>query len=108
MSATKVSINGVTSVTYNYVTILTKEGVNKDFHFIQDFLLHNDIVYTLTQPEEVSVRAVLVIWNIGVCNAGNQSVPPSISFTHSGKSLMITPTVVREALQIPTKNGYNL
>ena len=71
-------------------------------------MLYNDIGYALTQPVEVSIRAVLAIWTTSVYSFGNHSVPPSICFTHNLETMMITPTVVREALYIPAKHGYNL
>lgn len=47
------------------------------------------------------------IWNNVTYNPGNASVLPSITFPYNGETLMITPTVVCEALHIHVKIAYN-
>lgn len=61
----------------------------------------SEIGYTLTQLDEMSVRAVLTIWNHETYNTCSVSVPPAITFPYKEEILIITPIVVCEALHIP-------
>lgn len=99
---------GITFVTDNYSAFLRKPGVHENFHFVQEFLRTSVIGHALTQLQEVCGKVVLAIWNYATFHPESTNVAPRITFLHDGKTLIITPSVVYNALNIPNKNGYTL
>ena len=59
MSTTAFEIDGAKFVTNNYAAILDNDEAPKEFHLIQDFLAHSELMYALTQPESISPSQVL-------------------------------------------------
>ena len=62
MSTTAFEFNGAKFVTNNYAAILDNDEAPKEFHLIQDFLAHSELMYALTQPESISPSQVLTFW----------------------------------------------
>ena len=62
MSTTAFEHDGAKFVTNNYAAILDNDEAPKEFHLIQDFLAHSELMYALTQPESISPAQVLTFW----------------------------------------------
>lgn len=108
MATSKFYFEGVSFVTNSYAAILRKQGVNEDFHFVQDFFQTSEIGHALTRPQEVYGHAIFAIWNNKTFYPGCTNVSPLFTFPHDGETLTITPSVVHNALNLPNKHGYTL
>lgn len=89
-------------------TILSKDIVSSEFHFIQEFLSISDVGFALTNPDEISARALLKIWRTEVYADGGANQAPSITFMHENELKVIIPRVVCEALGIHVHTAYNV
>ena len=92
--------NNLKFVNKNFAAILDKPSAPEPFHKVQDFLKSSSIGYALVQPESISTSAVILIWSTA------EVQEDSIKFTYADKEYVITPEVVRQALQLPEITSY--
>ena len=73
MSTNAFEIDGAKFVTNNYAAILYNTEAPSEFHLIQDFLAHSELMYALTQPESFSPSQVLTFWRTARYDDGGGS-----------------------------------
>ena len=101
MAPKDIIYNGYKFVPNNYAAILDKDSAPSEFNFVQDFLEHSEIGFSLTQPQSISTDQVVRFWSTGYYYDGGQQGTPSIVFTVEDVEYMVTPTTVRRALHLP-------
>lgn len=104
MSYTKFSPSGkVAYAITNCVALMEKESVHADFHPLMDFLRNSTVSYALTASPPIYAEIVQEMWSTADCS----SAGGEINFTIKGKSYIITPSVINEALHFPESNFEN-
>ena len=98
MSTKAFESDGAKFVTNNYAALLNNDEAPKEFHLIQDYLAHSDLMYALTQPEVISPVQVLTLWRSARYNNGGEHGSPSLTCTYEGQEYLVTPETVRKAL----------
>ncbi|KAK1367930.1 hypothetical protein POM88_034022 [Heracleum sosnowskyi] len=102
---TKFSSSGkVAYAITNFVGLLEKESVHADFHPLMDFLKNSPISYALTASPPIYAEIVQEMWSTADCS----STRGGIKFTIKGKSYIVTPSVINEALHFPESNFENI
>ena len=107
MSTTAFEVDGAKFVTNNYAAILDNDEAPKEFHLIQDFLAHSELMYALTQPESISPSQVLTFWRTARYDDGADHGSPSLSCDYEGQEYFVSPATVRKALHLPEHNKFD-
>ena len=100
MSTTAFEFDGAKFVTNNYAAILDNDEAPKEFHLIQDFLAHSELMYALTQPESISPSQVLTFWRTARYDDGGDHGSPSLTCDYEGQEYFVSPATVRKALHL--------
>ncbi|KAL1834206.1 hypothetical protein ACET3Z_003857 [Daucus carota] len=102
-SLTKFSSKGkVKYAITNFAALLAKELVHPNFHPLMDFLKNSPISYALTASPTIYAEIVQDMWSTADCSTEGE-----IKFTIKGKSYILTPALINEALQLPDSNFEN-
>ncbi|KAL1811236.1 hypothetical protein ACET3Z_021301 [Daucus carota] len=107
MSTTAFEFNGAKFVTNNYSAILDNDEAPKEFHLIQDFLAHSELMYALTQPELISPSQVLTLWRTANYDDGGENGSPSLTCDYEGQEYVVSPATIRKALHLPEEKKYD-
>ena len=107
MSTTAFEFDGAKFVTNNYAAILDNDEAPKEFHLIQDFLAHSELMYALTQPESISPSQVLTLWRTARYDDGGDQGSPSLTCDYEGQEYFVSPATVRKALHLPEHNKFD-
>ncbi|XP_063948128.1 flocculation protein FLO11-like [Daucus carota subsp. sativus] len=107
MSTTAFEFDGAKFVTNNYSAILDNDEAPKEFHLIQDFLAHSELMYALTQPELISPSEVLTFWRTTNYDDGGENGSPSLTCDYEGQEYVVSPATVRKALHLPEEKKYD-
>nr|XP_017228486.1 PREDICTED: microtubule-associated protein futsch-like [Daucus carota subsp. sativus] len=107
MSTKAFEFDGAKFVTNNYAAVLTNDEAPSEFHLIQDYLAHSELMYALTQPEVISPAQVLTLWRSARYNDGGEQGSPSLTCTYEGQEYLVTPETVRKALHLPEHSKYH-
>ncbi|XP_063939802.1 uncharacterized protein LOC135148489 [Daucus carota subsp. sativus] len=107
MSTTAFEYNGAKFVTNNYSAILDNDEAPKEFHLIQDFLAHSELMYALTQPEQISPSQVLTLWRSANYDDGGEKGSPSLTCNYEGQEYAISPATIRKALHLPEEKKFD-
>ncbi|XP_074335288.1 uncharacterized protein LOC141672569 [Apium graveolens] len=86
----------------NHVAFLDKESVHQEFHPLMDFLNNSPVSYALTASSTIYAEVVEEMWTSACCSVGQ------IKLKIQGKSYILTPSVINEALHLPNSNFENL
>ena len=79
MTTSAFDFDGARFVTNNYAAILDNGEALSEFHLIQDFLAHSELMYALTQPESISLAQVLTFWRTANYNDDGEHGSPSLT-----------------------------
>ena len=107
MSTKAFDFDGAKFVTNNYAAILDNDEAPKEFHLIQDFLAHSELMYALTQPESISPAQVLTFWRTARYDDGGDHGSPSLTCDYEGQEYFVSPATVRKALHLPEHNKFD-
>ncbi|XP_063942305.1 uncharacterized protein LOC135149947 [Daucus carota subsp. sativus] len=107
MSTTAFEFNGAKFVTNNYSAILDNDEAPKEFHLIQDFLAHSELMYALTEPELISPSQVLTLWRSANYDDGGENGCPSLTCNYEGQEYAISPATIRKALHLPEEKKFD-
>ena len=107
MSTTAFEYNGANFVTNYYSAILDNDEAPKEFHLIQDFLAHSELMYALTQPEQISPSQVLTLWRSANYDDGGEKGSPSLTCNYEGQEYAISPATIRKALHLPEEKKFD-
>ena len=107
MSTTAFEIDGAKFVINNYAAILDNAEAPSEFHLIQDFLAHSELMYALTQPESFSPSQVLTFWRTARYDDGGDHGSPSLTCEYEGQEYFVSPATVRKALHLPDHNKFD-
>ncbi|KAK1399232.1 hypothetical protein POM88_009095 [Heracleum sosnowskyi] len=100
--------SGLEFVPNNYAAHLTNENAPEVFHLIQNFLANSDIGTALTAPLKLSASQIRTLWQTGTYDNGGESGSPSIIFEFQGEEFIVTPTTVRDALDLEDFNAFTI
>ncbi|KAK1368627.1 hypothetical protein POM88_034722 [Heracleum sosnowskyi] len=104
ISYTKFSPSGkVAYAITNGVALMEKESVHADFHPLMDFLKTSPVSYALTASPPIYAEIVQEMWSTADCSTTRGGINLAIK----GKSYIITPSVINEALHFPESNFEN-
>ena len=107
MSTKAFNFDGARFVTNNYAAILDNTEAPNEFHLIQYFFGHSDVMYALTPPESISQAQVLTFWRTTKYNDGGDHGSPSLTCQYEGQENFVSPETVRKALHLPEHTKYN-
>ena len=107
MSTKAFDFDGARFVTNNYAVILDNDEAPSEFHLIQDFLAHSELMYALTQPELISKAQVLTFWRSSKYNDGGEHGSPSLICQYEGQEYFVSPETIRKALHLPEHSKYS-
>ena len=107
MSTTAFEFNGAKFVTNNYAAILDNDEAPKEFHLIQDFLAHSELMYALTQLESISPTRVLTFWRTANYDDGGDHGSPSLTCDYEGQEYVVSPATIRKALHLPEQKKFD-
>ena len=107
MSTKAFESDGANFVTNNYAALLSNDDAPREFHLIQDYLAHSDLMYALTQPEVLSHVQILTFWCSARYNDGGEHGSPSLTCTYEGQEYLVTPETVRKALHLPEHSKFS-
>ncbi|XP_063941234.1 pollen-specific leucine-rich repeat extensin-like protein 1 [Daucus carota subsp. sativus] len=107
MSTTTFEFDGAKFVTNTYAAILDNDEAPKEFHLIQDFLAHSELMYALTQPESISPSQVLTFWKTARYDDGGDHGSPSLTCDSEGHEYFVSPATVGKALHLPEHNKFD-
>ncbi|XP_063941354.1 uncharacterized protein LOC135149542 [Daucus carota subsp. sativus] len=107
MSTTAFEFDGSKFMTNNYAAILDNSEAPSEFHLIQDFLAHSELMYALTQPESFSPSQVLTFWRTSRYDDGGDHGLPSLTCEYEGQEYFVSPATVRKALHLPNHNKFH-
>ncbi|KAK1358671.1 hypothetical protein POM88_043145 [Heracleum sosnowskyi] len=100
--------SGLEFVPNNYSAPLANENAPEAFHLIQSFLSNSDIGTALTAPSKLSASQIRTFWQTGTYDNGGETGSPSIIFEFQGDEFTVTPTTVRDALDLEDFNSFTV
>ncbi|KAK1395700.1 hypothetical protein POM88_005563 [Heracleum sosnowskyi] len=102
-STTRLSPSGrVEYAVTNHVAFLDKQSVDKDLHPLMDFFKISPVSYALTASPTIYAEIVQEMWTSAFCSQGQ------IKLKIKGKSYIITPSAINQALHLPVSNFEKL
>ena len=97
MTTKAFEIDGAKFFTNNYAAILDNDEAPSEFHLIQDFLAHSELMYALTQPESISTSQVLTFWRTArfddASEQGERGIP-TLTCAYEDEEYIVTPQTI--------------